>query len=62
MDPAWVRIRSWHVLMPTALPFVAYTRCGRRVWAPEIRADLPQGKSCESCARLVIHDAERASR
>lgn len=61
MNPEWVRIVSWHVLVPTrALPFAAFTRCGRRVAAPEIRADMPQGKSCETCLRLIARDAERA--
>jgi hypothetical protein len=63
VNPEWVRIRSWHVLVPTrALPFTAFTRCGRKVPAPEIRADLPTGKSCETCLRLVARDAEKADR
>ena len=61
MNPEWVRIRSWHVLVPTrALPFRASTRCGRWVEEPEIRQDMPQGKTCETCLRLVARDAEKA--
>mgnify|MGYP000173494885 CR=1 FL=1 len=61
MNPEWVRIRSWHILVPTrALPFTGWTRCGRKVPTPEIRVDMPQGKSCETCLRLVARDGERA--
>ena len=62
MNPEWVRIVSWHVLVPTrALPYVAFTRCGRKVSEAEIKADMPQGKSCETCLRLIARDAEKAA-
>lgn len=62
MNPEWVRIRSWHVLVPTrALPFRASTRCGRVVEAPVIETDMPPGKTCETCLRLIAWDAERTA-
>jgi hypothetical protein len=62
----WVKFRddlrlSWHVAPPAIAPWIR-TRCGR--WAgesPLTADDLPLGaKSCETCLRLVAHDAERA--
>jgi len=63
MDTQWVKLRdsprlSWHVVSE------AGTRCGRVLWhdLAIVSADLPMGeKSCESCARLVLHDAEKVA-
>ena len=58
----WVKLRdathlSWHVLVHEA-----WTRCGLLPDVDAPRAvDLPLGeRSCETCARLVIHDVEPA--
>ena len=60
----WVKLRdsprlSWHIV--GRMRFGA-TRCGRWIPVPSPTADdLPMGeKSCESCARLLIHDHEKA--
>ena len=60
----WVKFRpdlrlSWHVVGKGG-----YTRCGRpfMVDAPSA-VDLPlDEKSCESCARLVLHDQEKVAK
>ena len=48
---------SWHVVFHEI-----WTRCGRLPDVDAPRAvDLPLGeRSCETCARLVIHDVEPA--
>jgi len=53
----WVKHLSWHVVS-----VMGRTRCGRLWTDTDPRSDdLPLGeKSCETCARLILHDAERA--
>jgi len=61
-DMVWVRIRSWHVVANRGLGFVV-TMCGRRAdEAPLVTtANLPMSqKSCETCARIVLHRQETA--
>ena len=64
----WVKFRvdprlSWHVVRNGEIPPWIWARCGR--WAgesPLTAEDLPlDGKSCESCCRLVLHGQERAA-
>ncbi len=68
----WVKLHdaprlSWHIDVPDRLNAAGvpdhWTRCG--LWADAdapMASDLPLGeRSCETCTRLVIHDAERAT-
>lgn len=61
----WVRFRpelSFHLLKVTR-SLTPETRCGREIPdGAERSEDLPGGKSCETCARLLIWDQERAGR
>ena len=59
-DIHWVRIISWHAIRREPNGPDADTYCGRYVAGSPLKStDLPMGeKSCESCARLVIHDQE----
>lgn len=58
----WVRIVSWHaVLTPTRVPETYRTRCGRTVRNAETSDDLPAGKSCETCLRIVARQADKAT-
>ena len=56
----WIKRRthlSWHL----AREGNHATRCGLWVETPITADDLPLGeKSCETCLRLVEHDAEKA--
>jgi hypothetical protein len=56
MSTLWVKIKSWHLVAN------GRTRCGRLYVIPSPTVDdLPLGeRSCESCARLLIHDQENA--
>lgn len=58
MDISYVKIRSWHaVLTPTRVPDTYKTLCGRRASGDTV-TDLPAGKSCEACLRLVARRAD----
>lgn len=59
MNTTWVRIRSWHALVQTP-GGVRWTRCGRSPSpVDELSDELPAGKSCETCLRLVARDNDR---
>jgi hypothetical protein len=66
LDLDWIRLRpglSWHVFRTwTREPNVAVTLCGRRTPAtepPYTKPYLPHDeKSCESCARIVLRQAD----
>lgn len=54
----WVLIRSWHaVLTPTRVPGRHRTVCGRNAFSDPVD-DLPAGKSCETCLRIVARKAD----
>ena len=58
MDVKWVKIRSWHAV-ESVYPGTAMvtTRCGRRTIATPVD-DLPGGRSCESCLRILARKAD----
>lgn len=67
----WIKLRdaprlSWHIVEGDHTRCGpcpgGHTRCGRSIVVPSHTAtDLPMGeRSCESCARLLIHDQEKA--
>jgi hypothetical protein len=62
MDIQWIRIASWHAARPRDYTESAY--CGRDLTGrTEVSDELPSGKSCESCLRIVAHlndDAAKA--
>jgi len=52
MDIQWVKIRSWHAARPKDHADTSY--CGRDLdGSMPISDELPAGKSCESCLRIV---------
>ncbi len=52
MDIQWVQLVSWHAARPKDHADTAY--CGRSLSAFKAVSDeLPTGKSCESCLRIV---------
>lgn len=54
MDPQWVKIRSWHVLLTwTRVPGVAMTRCGRRATGVAVDERPGNEPTCESCLRII---------
>lgn len=56
----WVRIRSWHaVRTPTRAVDTYITRCGRTVQTQETSDTLPEGKSCETCLRIVARENDK---
>ena len=61
MSIVWVRISSWHALR--AFELAAPTLCGRRAGPQaDVSSELPMGeKSCESCARLILHAQDKAN-
>jgi len=53
MDITWVKLVSWHAARPKDHADTTY--CGRDLPAGRPISDmLPAGKSCESCARIVL--------
>ena len=57
MTIVWVRIISWHALRLDDL--AGLTFCGRQPAAQaEVSNELPAGKSCETCLRLVARKAD----
>lgn len=53
-DRKWVFIRSWHAVRTPTRMFNTYvTLCGRRATASLTADELPAGKSCEVCLRIV---------
>lgn len=58
MDIEWVQIRSWHaVATATRVANTYKTLCGRRA-SGAAEPELPAGKSCESCLRIVARKAD----
>lgn len=62
-DAQWFKLLSWHAYRYTSRSGRYIARCGR--WTnsrePELRNVLPLGEhSCETCLRLLAHDAEKA--
>ena len=58
MDFSYVKIRSWHaVSTATRVPNNYVTLCGRRANGA-LEPDLPAGKSCESCLRIIARKAD----
>jgi hypothetical protein len=58
VNPRWVRIRSWHIVLVRGDDWTL-TRCGRRA-GKEVVDDLPANeKTCETCLRLRARDEER---
>lgn len=58
---SYLKIESWHVLVRVD-EAGWHTRCGRLVTTEAAPASdhLPlDEKSCETCARLTLHDGER---
>jgi len=53
MNVQWVRLKSWHALVPYDHHGPA-TFCGRDAEGLEVRDELPAEKSCESCARILL--------
>ena len=54
----WVLIRSWHaVKTATRVPGRYLTVCGRTAFSDPVD-ELPAGKSCESCLRIVARQAD----
>jgi len=54
MDILWVQIKSWHAARPKDHADTSY--CGQnliRAIPLPISDELPAGKSCESCLRIV---------
>lgn len=52
-DVTWIRIVSWHaVRTPTRVPRRYVTRCGRSADGTTFD-QRPDGKSCETCLRIV---------
>jgi hypothetical protein len=56
----WVLIRSVHALRPDE-HFGPVTYCGRDAAGRAVSAELPAGKSCELCLRIVARIADDAS-
>jgi hypothetical protein len=57
MNVVWVRIRSWHAI--GTFDLAGPTLCGRRPKAQsDIASELPAGKSCETCLRIVARKAD----
>ena len=52
-DYTWGLIVSWHIVEEEHR-----TRCGRYANFREYSDTLPEGRSCESCLRLVASDAD----
>lgn len=60
MGVEWVKVRSWHAIRFDSRTSMHRTLCGR--WASataETQPDLPAGKSCESCLRIVARLADQ---
>lgn len=56
MNIRWVRIASWHALRDDGK-----TLCGRsvnRTQAGNTLDELPSGRSCETCLRIVARRAD----
>ena len=51
-DIRFVKIRSWHALRADGR-----TRCGRVATGPTSE-NLPAGRSCESCLRIIGREAD----
>lgn len=59
-DIRWVRIVSWHAIRREPNGPDADTYCGRYVAGSPLKSsDLPAGRSCESCLRIVGRAADR---
>ncbi len=60
MNVTWVRILSWHAASGlVSRGAKIHTRCGR--WAAansDMLEELPAGKSCETCLRIVAKRAD----
>jgi hypothetical protein len=57
MNVVWVRIISWHALRVEALG--GRTLCGRTAaYNAPVSDDLPDGKSCETCLRIVARTVD----
>jgi hypothetical protein len=56
-DTRWVKLRSWHAVS-TRWDGGVYTRCGRAAKGDIVDA-LPAEKSCETCLRIVMREADR---
>lgn len=57
MNVVWVQIRSWHALR--AFELSSPTLCGRRAGPQaEISTELPAGKSCETCLRIIARKVD----
>jgi len=60
MNIEWVLIKSWHAIRLTR-SIEPRTLCGRiAAGSAEVRTDLPAGKSCESCLRIVARLGDAA--
>lgn len=58
MNVDWVRIKSWHAVRFNS-GYGIGTYCGRRVDSgAEVTPELPTGKSCESCLRIIARHAD----
>ncbi len=60
MDIQWVKLTSWHAARPKDYTETAY--CGRSLaGVHDISDELPAGKSCEVCLRLVARINDHAA-
>ncbi len=60
MDIQWVKLVSWHAARPKDHADTSY--CGRQFPDDAETSDsLPSGKSCESCARIVLRLTDDAA-
>jgi hypothetical protein len=57
MNVQWVRIRSWHAVRYQSLSLYL-TLCGRYSDQAPVD-DLPGGKTCESCLRIIAKQADK---
>lgn len=58
----WVKIVSWHAVRMVSRGGMVQTYCGR--WMPvgtPTVAELPGGKSCESCLRITARQDDADS-
>jgi len=54
MNLRWVKIRSWHAVKGERILGVWKTRCGRYALGNTVEELPKEGKSCESCTRIVL--------
>lgn len=63
MTIRYVKLRSWHAVKVLDEFGAIRTRCGREADGQQgVAESLPlEEPSCETCARLVLHDLDKAA-